>query len=76
MTTKTQVPPEPDRGWEVIRARDSKGGTYTTTRHLAHQAGHEVLEGRPATDDRGNWLPDKPKETIQEIKTKTRTRRS
>lgn len=55
---------ETTTGWETVRARDSKGGTYTTTRVLATQAGHEILEGRPATDEHGNWLPPKPKENI------------
>lgn len=68
----TEPTARPDDGWEAVRVRDENGGTYTTTRHLARQAGHEVLEGQPAVDERGAWLPDKPKETINEIITKTK----
>lgn len=57
-------PTAPDNGWEVVRVRDETGGTYTTTRHLARLAGHEVLEDRPALDNRGNWLPPTPKENL------------
>lgn len=63
-TTEPAKVPEAHTGWEVIRARNNDGGTYTTTRALAAQAVHEVLEGRPAVDEYGNWLPPKPKENL------------
>lgn len=55
-----------DNGFEVIRAKTPAGTHVTTTRVIAQQYNYEVLENRPAVDERGNWLPSKPSETIAE----------
>lgn len=51
-------------GWEVVRARASNGDHYTTTRVRARLDGATVIEGRPARDKYGNWLPRKPHTTL------------
>lgn len=55
-----------NRPMEVIRARHhGNGGSYTTTRHLAAQRGDKVLEGVPAVDAHGRWLPPTSRKPIQ-----------
>lgn len=54
---------------EVIRARNHHtGGSYTTTRHLAAQAGDKVLEGVTAVDTHGQWLPPTPHINITPVR--------
>lgn len=47
-------------GWDVVRAKNSNGDHYTTTRALAKEAGDSILEDKPAVDQFGNWLAVKP----------------
>lgn len=49
----------------ILAKNKTTGEHYTTTRHLAAKRGDEVLEGRPATDMYGRWLPPKPSKQIQ-----------
>lgn len=47
-------------GWQRVRAKDhATGDHYTTTRHLAEKRGDQILEGKPALDANGNFLPRK-----------------
>lgn len=49
---------------EVVRVRHTDGSHYTTTRIRAEKAGHTVIEGHPAVDQHGRWLPPKPYTTM------------
>ena len=48
--------PSPD---QVVRV-SLPSGHWTMTRHQAAIAGAKVLEGKPAVDRWGRWLPHKP----------------
>lgn len=56
-------------GWDVVRVRDhAEGGSYTTTRHLAAKRGDTVLEGIPAVDKHGAWLPPTPRKNLEPVR--------
>lgn len=62
---KTSTPTPPVNPYEKVRVRDHKTGDhYTTTRHLAAVRGDEVIEGHPAVDMYGRYLPAKPRKTV------------
>lgn len=50
------IVPSPD---QVVRA-SLPSGHWTMTRHQADLHGAKVLEGHPAVDRWGRWLPHKP----------------
>lgn len=57
------------RPMDVVRARHKDTGDhYTTTRHRAALRGDTVLEGRPAVDEHGRWLPPLPHKNIQPVR--------
>lgn len=56
----------------ILAKNKTTGEHYTTTRHLAKKRGDEVLEGRPATDVHGRWLPPKPVKNVQPTRTTIR----
>ena len=73
MSPKTTPQPEPeatveDRLAAAARLRHPNqivrvslpSGHWTMTRHQAAIAGAKVLEGKPARDRWGRWLPHKP----------------
>ena len=72
MTRKNPAPeptleptPEPEAGSvipnpsQVVRV-SLPSGHWTMTRHHAEQHGAKVLDGHPAVDRWGRWLPHKP----------------
>ena len=77
MSPKTTPQPEPestveDRLAAAARLRNPNQivrvslptGHWTMTRHQAAIAGARVLEGKPARDRWGRWLPHKPHANI------------
>ena len=77
MSPKTTPQPEPeatveDRLAAAARLRHPNqivrvslpSGHWTMTRHQAAIAGAKVLEGKPARDRWGRWLPHKPHANI------------
>ena len=48
---------------QIVRA-SLPSGHWTMTRHQAAIAGAKVLEGKPARDRWGRWLPHKPHANI------------
>ena len=73
MSPKTTPQPEPEVATEDRLAAAARlrhpdqivrvslpSGHWTMTRHQAAIAGAKVLEGKPARDRWGRWLPHKP----------------